>query len=88
MATPIVVVARPPQYEMVEWDGSDEAAAWITANFPDIAKVTGEGDQAVLTLYGSWQIDRGWFIQNRENTLQPLPPDQLSEWQAAAPGLE
>lgn len=32
--TPAGYVERPPAFTAVEWDGSSEAATWITGNFP------------------------------------------------------
>lgn len=84
------VTERPASYEMVRWDGSEEAAAWAVGRFGDAAVVeTGEDGRRRLRMGGAWEIPYGSWLLDRWGNFELVEPGMLSgQWQAVAAPLE
>lgn len=82
------VVQRPPEYELLFWDGTGEAADWILSQFGDAATITGEGDDRTLFMWETWEIPRGSYIANQWGSFNFVPPDQVATYQLAEPLIE
>lgn len=83
------VTERRPGYSMIRWDGSAQAAEWITEHFGDAASFEGDGDDLTLKMWTTWEIPRGDFIVNRDDSFQYVPADQVNDyWQEAAPLID
>lgn len=73
---------------MIRWDGTAEAADWLTSRFGEAATFTGDGDDQTLLMWGSWEIPIGTFIADQWGSFNYVPADQLNTWQLAAPLIE
>lgn len=89
MATPITLTDRPPTYGAVLWDGTAEAAEWITATFGESAEITGEGDDLSLAMNsGTWPIDRGYYVVDRDGWFDIVEPTRINQYQPGLPDVE
>lgn len=89
MSTAISVVQRNEQtFDAIQWDGSQDAADWLTEHFGEQATFEGEGDDQSLTFYGSWPIDLGWWVLDRWGSPNPMPPEGLADYRLPAPAIE
>lgn len=82
------VVQRPQEFDMIRWDGTAAAAAWVSDRFGEFASFSGDGDNQTLSMYGSWEIPIGSFIADQWGSFNYVPAEQLAGWQAAAPLIE
>lgn len=82
------VVQRPPEYELMLWDGSDEAADWVTGQFGDAATISGESGDRTLHMWGTWEIPRGSYVANQWGSFNFVPVDQVATYQLAEPLIE
>lgn len=85
----LTVTDRPQQYELIAWDGSDEAAAWLTENFGEAATIGGEPGARTLTMWGSWVLEPGTgYAALKWGSFQWIPADQIGGYQLAAAPIE
>ncbi len=82
------VTDRPQEFTLVAWDGSDEAADWISERFGPVAQIGGEPGARTLTMWGTWVIEPGTgYVADRWGGFQFLGKDQAGQYQQAAPPL-
>lgn len=89
MSTAFSVVQRNEQtFDIIRWDGSQEAADWMIEHFGDQADIQGEAPDLSLKFYGTWPIDVGWWVLDRWGAPNPMAPDGLTDYRLPAPPIE
>lgn len=74
------VEQRRDSFEALAYDGSEDAAGWVTDRWPDLA-VFADGE---LTLYGSWVIEPGNWIVDQHGSPNVMPDELFRQMFAAA----
>lgn len=73
------VADRPQNFDMVRWDGTTEAAAWIAERWPEDASFGGEENDQRLVMYGSWDIERGSYVVDRQGSFHHVAPEYVNQ---------
>jgi hypothetical protein len=81
VSTAISVVQRNENpIEIIQWDGGQETADWLAERFGDQVAFSGDDGNLQMTLWTTWQIERGWWIADSWGSPNPMAPDQLSQY--------
>lgn len=75
----IRVAERRQTFDMIQWDGSQDAAEWVTEHFGESATITGDGDDLTLKMWTTWEIPRGDYLMDRWGGFHYVPAAQLDE---------
>lgn len=74
-----LVNERRPTYEAIVWDGTAEAAQWVTDHFGDQASFEGDGDDLTLKMWTTWEIPRDDYLIDRGGSFHYVPAGQIDE---------
>jgi hypothetical protein len=89
MSTAISVVQRNEMtMDIIQWDGSQEAADWITDRFGDQASFEGEAPDLSLKFNGTWPIDVGYWVLDQWGSPAPMPAENLVNYRLPAPPID
>ena len=71
---------RPQNFDMIRWDGSTDAEAWISERWPDDSGFGGPENERVLIMFNSWEIPPGSFIIDRQGGFHHLAPTDVNHF--------